>query len=201
MEKTKSLRRGLTEISNQFLSNNDELNNLERLLSRVERLEKNLGLNPPDNVDIHQTGLDDKTTPLRQTVGQSAKSAVKTTLFQEYKDIISTLRTDTGKDYIASGIFGINGIYLIFDTRDENQDGKIIAAYLAEYLNNTKEITNELNWGKTQLVTIGTPNQHILLHSLPDEQNYFLCLVIKKYGNIGLASLLLEKISAQLILD
>jgi predicted regulator of Ras-like GTPase activity (Roadblock/LC7/MglB family) len=181
MEERRSLGRGLEEISTQFLSTPSGGERFEELIKRVERLENEMGVKSPPKAEA-----------------QEAKPVKEIPRFNQIKNILANLHTQVGRDYIASGIIGSNGLHLAFDSPEQELDEEASSAYLAEGVNNTKDILDKLNLGVIQSLTITTHRCHILLRSLPQEKDYFLCLLIKRKGNIGLANLILEGIASQL---
>jgi predicted regulator of Ras-like GTPase activity (Roadblock/LC7/MglB family) len=193
MEKQKSLRRGLAEISSQFLSTPDEESRLEQLVSRLERLEEKLGLK-----QLEEAVPEEEAYPVEPP---TEKPPAKVPQFKQYKTILTNLRTDIGQDYIASGIIASNGIHLVFDSTAEALKEETLSAYFTDIINDTSQITDKLSLGTTQSLMITSQDCHIFLQSLPGTHKYFLCLLIKAAANIGMATLVLEQISTQLHLN
>ncbi len=186
----RKLGRGLEEISNQFLSKPKPQNTIEELTKRLDNLEKRFVQN--------QLSVVADNTAVQSTPVQSAPA--ESVQIGQYQNILKQFKYNLGHAYLTSGIISYNGMYLIFDSWEEKIQEQEISAYLAEHVKNTDEILNNLKLGKFYSIMITTKESNIFLQSIPGNKNYFLSLLVKSGGNIGLADLCLKNVSKELSL-
>jgi len=112
------------------------------------------------------------------------------------EEILQQIKFNLRRDYIASTIIGIDGMYLAFDTTMASINGDRLAAELADGIKNIMEMVKETSFGGLHYLNINTEKYKILLSPLGfgiNKARYFYTLIIKQDGNIGKALLEMER--------
>ncbi len=109
------------------------------------------------------------------------------------EDILQQFRNNLARDYVCSGIIGLDGVHLAFDSSDANHDEVQAAAELADGLKDIMDMVKDTNSGIIQYITIATDKYKIFLHPIGDSVQYFSSLTIKADGNMGKALLEMRK--------
>ena len=111
------------------------------------------------------------------------------------ESVLQQLRHNLGKDYLASGLIGLDGIHLAFDSLEPDFDEARMAAELADVLSNMMDLARQIAAGNINYIILATERCKILLYPVTTggDSNYFSCLNIKAEGNMGKAILEMEK--------
>ncbi|MBI5788666.1 MAG: hypothetical protein HZA78_07420 [Candidatus Schekmanbacteria bacterium] len=114
------------------------------------------------------------------------------------EDVLQQFRNRLGRDYISSGVIGLDGVHLAFDSVDICHDEVKAAAELADGLKHIMDMVNDTESGSVNYIIIATDACKIFLNPIGDSKKYFNSLTIKAGGNMGKAILELEKIEKML---
>ncbi len=109
------------------------------------------------------------------------------------EDALLQFRNNLGRDYVSSGVVGLDGIHLAFDSTDPNHDEVRAAAELADGLRDMMDLARDTDSGNIHYITIATDRYKIFLHPVGSSGKYFNSLTIMADGNVGKAILALEK--------
>ncbi len=109
------------------------------------------------------------------------------------EDALQLFRNSLGRDYVSSGVIGLDGVHLAFDSTDPNHDEVRAAAELADGLKDIMDMVRDTDSGNIHYITIATDRYKIFLHPLGSSGKYFNSLTIRADGNVGKAILELEK--------
>jgi predicted regulator of Ras-like GTPase activity (Roadblock/LC7/MglB family) len=109
------------------------------------------------------------------------------------EDVLQGIRSNLSRDYICSGIIGLDGIHLAFDSVDSARDGVRTAAELADGVKDVMGVLKEIKSGRLYYLNIATDKFKIFILPIGVRSKYFCLLIIKGDGNVGKAILELEK--------
>ncbi len=110
-----------------------------------------------------------------------------------FEAVLQDIKSSLRRDYILSGIIGLDGVHLVFDSISHEQDGLLTAAELADGVRDVMELAKEVDSGKLYYINIATDKFKIFLFPVGCPAKYFYLLIIKVDGNVGKAILQLEK--------
>ena len=110
------------------------------------------------------------------------------------EDVLQELKRSLSRDYISSGIIGLDGIHLAFDSIEQEQNGLLTAAELADAVKDVMEMVGEIKSGRLYYINIATTKVKTFLFPIGSSAKYFCLLIIKVDGNVGKAILQLEKV-------
>ncbi len=110
------------------------------------------------------------------------------------EDALQQFRNNLGRDYVSSGVVGLDGIHLAFDSTDPDHDEARAAAELADGLRDMMDLARDTDSGNIHYITIATDRYKIFLHPVGSSGKYFNSLTIRADGNVGKAILELEKV-------
>lgn len=109
------------------------------------------------------------------------------------EDVLQQLHNNLTRDYISSGVIGLDGFHLAFDSIDPAHDEVKSAAELADGLKDMTDMVRDLDSGNINYIIISTNQYKIFLSPINENSKYFNSLTIKADGNIGKALMELEK--------
>ena len=115
------------------------------------------------------------------------------------EDVFQEFRRNLGRDYVCSGVIGLDGVHLAFDSIDPGHDEVKAAAELADGLKDVMDMARETDSGKVHYVSIATERFKLFLYPVGGSGKYFSSLTIKADGNVGKA--ILELAKAERLLD
>jgi predicted regulator of Ras-like GTPase activity (Roadblock/LC7/MglB family) len=109
------------------------------------------------------------------------------------EDALRNLKNNLRRDYISSGIIGLDGIHLAFDSVDPKQNAVWTAAEMADGVKEVMEMLKEIKSGRLHYLNIATDKFKIFVLPIGNQNKYFCLLIISTDGNVGKAILELEK--------
>jgi predicted regulator of Ras-like GTPase activity (Roadblock/LC7/MglB family) len=109
------------------------------------------------------------------------------------EDVLRELKNNLSRDYISSGIIGLDGIHLAFDSVDPQQNFAQTAAELVDGVKDIIEMLTEIKSGRLYHLNITTDKLRIFIIPIGKQGKYLCLLIIKTDGNVGKAILELEK--------
>ncbi len=119
----------------------------------------------------------------------------------KFEDVLHDIRDNLIRDYVSSGIIGLNGVHLSFDPAKPEKNGLLTAAELTDVLKDVMQLVNEVESGRLYYINLYTAKFKVFLFPIGSPPRFFCLLIIKTDGNVGKAILELERAAESLQQD
>jgi len=114
-------------------------------------------------------------------------------IISKLEQILSRLRDRMPQDYLLSGIMGLDGLYVAFDSQIETEDVRQLSADLAEGINSLLQATQNMLLSNPKTLILNTENGRLLVYFMGSVRKYYCLLLLKPQANLGRAIFELEQ--------
>ncbi len=111
----------------------------------------------------------------------------------KFEDVLHDIKHNLSRDYVSSGIIGVDGVHLTFDPATPEKTGLLTAAELADVVKDALELVREVKSGRLYYINLTTDKFKVFLFPVGSPPKFFCLLIMKVNGNVGKAILELER--------